>query len=224
MIRSRTLVPALLLAAGLGCFRPSPPLVYHTLQPLREAAPAPRSGLAVEVLPVRLPDLLQRPQLVMALGPGTAELSGTHRWGNPLEQDMQRVLVDNLALLLGSDAVVASPLGDRVAADYRVEVDVRGCAAWPAGGLTLDAAWMVTRPGAARAVLRQIRSRLDLATLAAAPADHLEMNDVAEVQLALQAPVPADPFAANPATGAFILIDEHSNGTVAAGLIKGMAT
>ena len=75
-----------------------------------------------------------------------------------------------------------------------------------------------------RAVLRQIRSRLDLATLAAAPADHLEMNDVAEVQLALQAPVPADPFAANPATGAFILIDEHSNGTVAAGLIKGMAT
>ena len=153
MIRSRTLVPALLLAAGLGCFRPSPPLVYHTLQPLREAAPAPRSGLAVEVLPVRLPDLLQRPQLVMALGPGTAELSGTHRWGNPLEQDMQRVLVDNLALLLGSDAVVASPLGDRVAADYRVEVDVRGCAAWPAGGLTLDAAWMVTRPGAARAVL-----------------------------------------------------------------------
>jgi len=49
--------------------------------------------------------------------------------------------------------VVASPLGDRVAADYRVEVDVRGCAAWPAGGLTLDAAWMITRPGAARAVL-----------------------------------------------------------------------
>jgi len=153
MTRSRTLVPVLLLAAGLGCFKPSPPLVYHTLQPLQEAAPAPRSGLAVEVMPVRLPDLLQRPQLVLAVGPGTAELSMTHRWGNPLEEDMQRVLVDDLALLLGSDAVVASPQGDRVAAAYRVEVDVRGCAAWPSGGLTLDAAWMITRPGSARAVL-----------------------------------------------------------------------
>ena len=66
---------------------------------------------------------------------------------------MQRVLVENLALLLGSDAVVASPLGARVAAAYRL----RGGGAQPAtpgpGGLTLEAVWMVTRPGAAQALL-----------------------------------------------------------------------
>jgi uncharacterized lipoprotein YmbA len=142
------------MAAGLGCLRPSPPVVYHTLQPLaQEAPPAPRSGLAVEVLPVRLPELLQRPQMVMAKGAGTLGLSETHHWGNPLDQDMQRVLVADLGLLLGSDEVVASPYGDRVAAAYRVELDVRSCEAGPGGELTLDAVWMVTRPGSSLAIL-----------------------------------------------------------------------
>jgi hypothetical protein len=67
---------------------------------------------------------------------------------------MQRVLVENLALLLGSDAVVPSPRGEQVGAAYRVEVDVRGCAARP-GELTLEAVWMLTRPAVARAVLVQ---------------------------------------------------------------------
>jgi hypothetical protein len=148
------LAPVLLLAAALGCLRPSPPVVYHLLQPLRPEGAAPaRSGLAVEVLPVRLPDLLQRPQMVVARD-GALGLSETHRWGNPLDQDMQRVLVENLGLLLGSDAVVPSPRGEQVGAAYRVEVDVRGCAAGP-GGLTLEAVWMLTRPAVDRAVLVQ---------------------------------------------------------------------
>ena len=155
MTRFRMLAPLLLLAAGPGCFQPSPPAVYHTLQPLQDATPAPRSGLAVEVLPVRLPDLLQRPQLVMAEGPASAGLSATHRWGNPLDQDMRRVLVDNLALLLGSDAVVPSPYGDRVAAAYRVEVEVRSCAAWPSGTLTLEATWMVSRSAGPALLVRR---------------------------------------------------------------------
>jgi hypothetical protein len=152
---TRPLLPVLLLAATLGCLgvHPSPPVLYHTLQPLQLEGPAPAaSGLAVEVMPVRLPELLQRPQLLLAEGPGGMGLSDTHRWGNPLDRDMQRVLVQNLGLLLGSAAVVASPYGERVAADYRVEVDVRSCQARD-GALWLDAVWMVTRPGLARALL-----------------------------------------------------------------------
>jgi sulfate adenylyltransferase subunit 1 len=71
-----------------------------------------------------------------------------------------------------------------------------------------------------RAVLQGISSRLDIATLKPQPADQLAMNDIAEVQLRLQTPAAADPYAANRATGAFILIDEGSNATVAGGLIR----
>ena len=45
------------------------------------------------------------------------------------------------------------------------------------------------------------------------------MNDIVHVHLALQQPIAFDPYSANRATGAFILIDEVSNQTVAAGLI-----
>jgi hypothetical protein len=152
MIRSRLLLPVLCLA--LGCFHPSPPVTYYTLTPLPREAPAPPpSGIALEVMPVRLPELLQRPQMVVPQDSGALGLAETQRWGNPLDQDMRRLLVENLGMLLSSDAVVASPYGDRVAAAYRLEVEVRGCTVQPGSGLNFEAVWMVTRPGAAKALL-----------------------------------------------------------------------
>ena len=142
---------ALILAAAPACFHPSPPVTYYTLQPLPLEAVAQRR-IALEVLPVRLPDLLMRPQMVVARASGALELSEAHRWGNPLDQDMRRVLVDDLGRLLGSDAVVASPLGPRVAAAYRLEVEVGVCEA-SGTALRLEAVWMLTRPGSAQAVL-----------------------------------------------------------------------
>ena len=47
------------------------------------------------------------------------------------------------------------------------------------------------------------------------------MNDVAHVTLALAQPLFVDPYELNRATGSFILIDEASNQTVAAGMIDG---
>jgi sulfate adenylyltransferase subunit 1 len=53
----------------------------------------------------------------------------------------------------------------------------------------------------------------------AAPAT-LAMNDIGRLSLALAQPVFADRYGDNAATGSFILIDETTNGTVAAGLIQ----
>lgn len=74
-------------------------------------------------------------------------------------------------------------------------------------------------PRETRARLQEIRSRLEIGTLRPQPADHLAMNDIAEARLGLQAPVAGDPYAVCRSTGAFILIDEATNATVAGGLI-----
>ena len=47
----------------------------------------------------------------------------------------------------------------------------------------------------------------------------LKMNDIGRVRLSLMKPIAAMPYAENRAAGAFILIDDATNHTVAAGMI-----
>jgi sulfate adenylyltransferase subunit 1 len=70
-----------------------------------------------------------------------------------------------------------------------------------------------------RAMLERIEHRVDINTLERVTADALAMNDIAKVSFRLALPLAVDTYATNRATGAFIVIDESSNGTVAAGVI-----
>lgn len=168
----RALPLAGLAALALGCLRPPIPTVFHRLSPLAVGLPPTErpAKLAVEVLPVRLPDQLQRPQLLL---PGPAGPQA-HRWANGLERDLQRVLVENLAALLGSEAVVAYPDGEALQAPFQVRLEVHACEGSAAGSLTLRATWMITdrRQGRALAVrkanLQEAFSPGDPASLVAA--------------------------------------------------------
>jgi sulfate adenylyltransferase large subunit len=71
-----------------------------------------------------------------------------------------------------------------------------------------------------RAIVEELESVVDIHTLEDLPAPaRLELNDLAVVRLRLAEPLAVDPYARNPATGAFILIDEATNDTVAAGMV-----
>ncbi len=70
-----------------------------------------------------------------------------------------------------------------------------------------------------RAKVEAISDRLDVHTLTPEPTSELNLNEIGRVRLRTSAPVLADPYAANRVTGSFILLDESSNETVAAGLI-----
>ena len=72
------------------------------------------------------------------------------------------------------------------------------------------------------AKIKQIESVCDVHTLSrVAAADSLKINDIGRVVIATQQPINATTYAQNHATGAFILIDEATNHTVAAGMITG---
>ncbi|HEY6822419.1 MAG TPA: sulfate adenylyltransferase, partial [Burkholderiales bacterium] len=69
--------------------------------------------------------------------------------------------------------------------------------------------------------IAEVSSRLDVDTLkSAAPEGAVILNDIVRVRLALQAPLFVDPYDEIRATGSMILIDEATNQTVAAGLVK----
>jgi sulfate adenylyltransferase large subunit len=72
-----------------------------------------------------------------------------------------------------------------------------------------------------RVRLEAIREMLDVATLAARPdGDSLGLNDIARVALRCAGDLVFDPYVHNRIMGAFILIDQASNDTVAAGMIS----
>jgi bifunctional enzyme CysN/CysC len=72
----------------------------------------------------------------------------------------------------------------------------------------------------ARAMVKDVRYRLDVNTLHRDEgASELGLNDIGRLQLRTTQPLLCDPYGRNRTTGAFILIDERTNRTVAAGMI-----
>ncbi len=68
--------------------------------------------------------------------------------------------------------------------------------------------------------ITQIDQRINVNTLEKSPASQLQLNEVAEVTLSLDAPLALDNYLDNRTTGAFIVIDRLSNITVGAGMIQ----
>jgi sulfate adenylyltransferase subunit 1 len=62
--------------------------------------------------------------------------------------------------------------------------------------------------------------RTDLGTLNRERARTVQMNDIGAVSLNLLRPIAVDLYGENRSTGAFILVDPETNGTVAAGMIR----
>jgi sulfate adenylyltransferase subunit 1 len=81
--------------------------------------------------------------------------------------------------------------------------------------------WLKHGARTIRATVEALSSRLDLATLQPAASDTLGFNDIGTVRIAAARALAADAHASNRATGGFILIDEATNHTVAAGMIDG---
>jgi bifunctional enzyme CysN/CysC len=66
-----------------------------------------------------------------------------------------------------------------------------------------------------------IHHRIDVNTLEHHDAVELQLNEIGSCTVTVNAPVVFDPYKTNKGTGAFIIIDRLTNGTVGAGMITG---
>jgi bifunctional enzyme CysN/CysC len=72
--------------------------------------------------------------------------------------------------------------------------------------------------------VKDLNYRFDINTLHRdESASELSMNEIGRVTLRTTAPLFFDEYRRNRATGSFILVDEHTNATVGAGIISGVA-
>ena len=79
--------------------------------------------------------------------------------------------------------------------------------------------WFMLGTRLVNASVTEIKHRLDVHTLAHMAARTLALNEIGVCKLALDAPVPFEPYAVNREMGGFILVDRLSNQTAAAGML-----
>ncbi len=117
---------AVLLTLG-GCGASTQPPKFYLLNSLSasEQAVAQASlGLAIAVGPIKIPEYVDRPQIVTRISENELKLAEFHKWAEPLKDNIPQVLADNLSLLMRTDQVNIYPWKRSTPIDYQVTIDI----------------------------------------------------------------------------------------------------
>lgn len=146
---SPALLPALLLSLN-GCIGGNtPPSQFYMLEPIRgaESGAAAResSRLLVALAPVRIPQYIDRPQMVTATATNAYQLSEFNRWAERLDDNISRVLAQNLGVLVPADVISANGSALARQAALRLTVNIQEFHVDPQGQARVIAQWRVAR-------------------------------------------------------------------------------
>jgi uncharacterized lipoprotein YmbA len=146
---------ASLLGLGACTSTPSRFYILNTLT-VSETIPAPAAaqGPVIAVGPITFPKYLERPQIVTRAGRQQLTLSEFDRWAEPLQDNVSRVLAENLALLIPTDHLLLQAWPRSATLDYQVQVEVRQFDGWVGGESVLLALWSLL-DGAERPLMTQ---------------------------------------------------------------------
>jgi hypothetical protein len=97
----------------------------------------------VAVGPVTIPAAVDRPQIVVSVGPNRVRLEEFERWASPLQDDIARTVAANLVAALDTPRVMLA--SQPVTVDYRAVIEVQQFDSAPGQAATLDAVWTVSR-------------------------------------------------------------------------------
>lgn len=130
MISYRTFSLTLLAvscAVTLSACGSSSPARFYTLSPGATPLPAAVQPLdiPIHVAPASLPDMVDRPQMVMVVDSNQIKLMEGHRWAEPLKSAIPRILADNLSRILAADRISWHPQTPPYRSMYTIAVDFR---------------------------------------------------------------------------------------------------
>jgi uncharacterized protein len=142
----------LLLAGSFlcGCLSTPPPGTrFYVLNPLdpgvNPISEIDRKGaLSVEVASLRLPQYLERPQIVTRSSKNRLELAEYRQWGGNLRKNMMRVLAQNLSRLLATPHIAIYPHRPTISPDFRVDLEVMHFERDSDGQVRLSAQWRLS--------------------------------------------------------------------------------
>ena len=145
VLRSLLILSLLLQVACLGT---TPPSQFYLLEPLAETdatkASANPAKITLALSPVRIPHYLERSQIVTAAGKNTYQIDELHRWAESLDDNMTRVMLQDLTVLVSAD-VVMSTTSRAKQAELRLSVTVLEFHVDRQNKAILSAQWQISK-------------------------------------------------------------------------------
>jgi|SRR5450830_1327266 len=128
-----------------SCATSAPTRFYTLSVPVQsQQSTAKATTIAIEVLPVNVPERLKRPQLVINTQGAQLKVLEQDRWSSSFNDELHDVFASGIANQTGALEVSH---GGRVAnqAIYRIAITLRQLDAVPGGNIVADFAWTITR-------------------------------------------------------------------------------
>ena len=149
MVRVKNSLLIISLASLLsGCAHDSNPVQFYMLNAdagiiTNTNHPLTNQGPLIGLGPIRIPEYLTRPQMVVATSDNEYQLAEEHRWAERLDQNISLALFKVLPSQLGTDRVIRYPWSQRQVIDYQIAIDILEFNVNANGQSRLIAQWFV---------------------------------------------------------------------------------
>ena len=142
----------IVLALCAGACSSSPASRFYMLNSIQQSAPSgmaevDQNTVSICVGPVLLAEYLDRKQLCTRDSGNEVMYSEFHRWAEPLDAALSRVLVENLSMLLSTSRISVFPWKSPAPADYQVRIMLLRFNGEPGGQAELKARWSLEAAG-----------------------------------------------------------------------------
>ncbi|MDW3684304.1 PqiC family protein [Cupriavidus sp. CV2] len=142
----RLMAAALGLAVLGGCAS-SPQPTFYTLTPGRPQQRADADvPVAIVIGPVAVPEMVDRPQLVLRVSATQVRLDEFARWAEPLKRQIPTVLAADLVQLFPGALVSSYPQWADPGTAYLVSIDVQKFDSAPGDAAVISVAWSIRPP------------------------------------------------------------------------------
>lgn len=141
MMRSRLLMLGFTVVLASCASSPSP--VYLTLDVPHSALPVQPGQRAVVVGPVSVPEIVDRPQLMLSTAPNRVEPAPRLRWAQPYKHEIAQALAAQLAQAAANPRIVPAAAALPDEPYLRVVVDLLHVELREGDSVSMDVLWSV---------------------------------------------------------------------------------
>jgi uncharacterized lipoprotein YmbA len=148
LISVLTLIGSLLA----GCISTNPVMLtkFYILNPTEydetlAAEINAKDPLSLEIASLRLPQYLEKPQIVVRSSGNRIEMAEYHQWGGNLRKNMSRVLAQNISYLLDTPNIAIAPYRPLSPPSFSIELTVMRFERDSNGQVKFFAQWRLSR-------------------------------------------------------------------------------